>query len=565
MSGTSVNRPAEDARRWDAAALLLMVGLVVLAAFTYGHYGMSYDEHFSFIWGEAKLDYYQQLFGDDQASETEVLQSNVHPGLFDLTWAILRRISPLGDRDTGHLLAFGFGLLGLGATWRSARLAGGPSVGFWAVFILATLPRYYGHMWFNPKDIPFAALYALGLWATLAAVRELPEVRWSRIAFIGVATGLALGVRVAGLLIPFYFILGCGVWLLQRLWQERAVSGEAIRLSGILILQGLFMGVVAYAVAWPWWFQLHGGGVDAALGSLERAQSFDFVAQIVYGGEIFMSNELPRDYLLAWLVITTPELYLLLLGSGILLVLLALRARARSPGDRWDLMPILPVGLVMIALLFPLAYVFLRQPVLYDGLRHFLFLLPPLALLCGLVLRGWLSLLRQANRFARYAWALPALILVQGLFVAREYSVLHPYEYVYFNSLVGGLAGAHGAFETDYWALSYRECFAALEAYIEEKERMGELDKERYRLALAGAPWLAAPFVDEKIQVLPREAPADFYISFTRSYLHLLRDGRPIYVVERDGIPLAVVLELTDGPTEEVIEPAPTPIQGGGD
>jgi hypothetical protein len=34
---------------------------------------------------------------------------------------------------------------------------------------------------------------------------------------------------------------------------------------------------------------------------------------------------------------------------------------------------------------------------------------------------------------------------------------LHPYEYIYYNSFVGGVSGAEGRFETDYWAISFRE------------------------------------------------------------------------------------------------------------
>ena len=34
---------------------------------------------------------------------------------------------------------------------------------------------------------------------------------------------------------------------------------------------------------------------------------------------------------------------------------------------------------------------------------------------------------------------------------------LHPYQYVYYNHLVGGIAGASGRFEMDYWVTSYAE------------------------------------------------------------------------------------------------------------
>ena len=34
---------------------------------------------------------------------------------------------------------------------------------------------------------------------------------------------------------------------------------------------------------------------------------------------------------------------------------------------------------------------------------------------------------------------------------------LHPYQYIYYNSFIGGLPGAEGDYELDYWLTSYRE------------------------------------------------------------------------------------------------------------
>ena len=41
---------------------------------------------------------------------------------------------------------------------------------------------------------------------------------------------------------------------------------------------------------------------------------------------------------------------------------------------------------------------------------------------------------------------------------------LHPYEMTYFNRLTGGLAGAVGRYETEYWITSYREAIEWINA-----------------------------------------------------------------------------------------------------
>jgi hypothetical protein len=39
---------------------------------------------------------------------------------------------------------------------------------------------------------------------------------------------------------------------------------------------------------------------------------------------------------------------------------------------------------------------------------------------------------------------------------------LHPYEYTYYNSLVGGTGGAFRTYETDYWLTCYKEAVEQL-------------------------------------------------------------------------------------------------------
>ena len=58
---------------------------------------------------------------------------------------------------------------------------------------------------------------------------------------------------------------------------------------------------------------------------------------------------------------------------------------------------------------------------------------------------GWPR--RAATGLLLAACALPLPTLVR----------LHPYQMTYFNAAVGGLAGANGRYETDYWLSSYKE------------------------------------------------------------------------------------------------------------
>jgi hypothetical protein len=88
---------------------------------------------------------------------------------------------------------------------------------------------------------------------------------------------------------------------------------------------------------------------------------------------------------------------------------------------------------------------------LYDNERHILFLVPSLAILGSWVLS---KVARRSGRHSVLATGVVLMAVLAGVSAIRQ---LHPYEYTYFNRFVGGLTGAQGRFDTDYWALSTRE------------------------------------------------------------------------------------------------------------
>ncbi len=49
--------------------------------------------------------------------------------------------------------------------------------------------------------------------------------------------------------------------------------------------------------------------------------------------------------------------------------------------------------------------------------------------------------------------------------------LLHPYQYLYYNPLVGGLEGAARNYDTDYWVNIMPEAVDELEAYVVDARR----------------------------------------------------------------------------------------------
>jgi hypothetical protein len=96
--------------------------------------------------------------------------------------------------------------------------------------------------------------------------------------------------------------------------------------------------------------------------------------------------------------------------------------------------------------LFPVAYIIGVRATMYDGIRHLLFIFPPIAVLAA---AGWISALQRGSVITRVLVTAALLVGIArpALFIIQE----HPNQVVYFNELAGGPAGAYGRYEMDYW------------------------------------------------------------------------------------------------------------------
>jgi hypothetical protein len=115
---------------------------------------------------------------------------------------------------------------------------------------------------------------------------------------------------------------------------------------------------------------------------------------------------------------------------------------------------------------------------------------------------------------------------------------LHPYEYVYYNQLVGGLPGANTRWETDYWADTVRPAAALLTAYVAAE---GPAPEEPWPVAVCAESIQAATYLGPEFEVTRDWRRAEFFISPTHMDCDTALKGRIIATIERMGVTLAVV------------------------
>src|SRR6201987_122758 len=154
---------------WSRLSFGLAILTIVLVLLTFRDYGVTWDEDAHNWYGNFVLDYYLSFFVDRNALHWRDLYN--YEAIFDTLAAALNRVSPIGIYETRHLLNAFVGVLGLVGCRKLGQAMGGARVGFIAALFLLLTPNYYGQMFNNPKDIPFAVGV---VWATYYMVRIVP-------------------------------------------------------------------------------------------------------------------------------------------------------------------------------------------------------------------------------------------------------------------------------------------------------------------------------------------------------------------------------------------------------
>lgn len=516
---------------WAWLFLLLILGSMIVL--TFRDYGITTDETVQKIYGELVLKWYASFFGD--WSVVEFLNLWFYGGFFEVVLALAVKVSPLGLYETRHLVSAFFGLFGIVGTWKIAHYLLGARAALWAAFFLSLVPTYYGLMFNNSKDIPFAVGYIWSLYYLVQMIPFLPRIPLGLAVKFGIAVGVTLGIRVGAVLILGYFGLIVFGYLAIVWFRRRTVS--AVFWNLVLMARTSVVGLgIAYGLMlffWPW-STLH-PLMNPVIGLREMSR-FPLGVNVLYRGNYVPSKLLPWDYIPFHLFVNLPEIVILffLVFCGMFAACLIWK-RFRSVGS------VKTFGLVVIlfSALFPIVYGTVRGVVLYDGIRHFIFVIPPIACLSGIAVA---CVMERARRISVLHLAFSAALAVALTCHVTIMARLHPNEYVYYNRVVGGLSGASGRFELDYWSNSIAEAVRNLVIYL--KDEMGEKAflENRFKVGLcSGSPPTASEFLPKNMSLTQNTAEADFFISWMRRNCDRAYEGKTISIVERMGVPLALV------------------------
>jgi hypothetical protein len=290
---------------------------------------------------------------------------------------------------------------------------------------LLSMPRFFLHAHLAALDVPGAvAAFAITFlfWKTL----DRREWWWGLV--LGIAWGLAVGIKLNGYFIPIALV----IWSLanRRTW--------AMLLR--FFLMGL-SGIAVFLLIWPWIYHQ----------TWQRILDYlDYQIHHYPIGQWFLGKfTLPPP----WYFV--PVILAAVVPLTIMLLALAGMARAGKTSKNQPL-----VWLLILSALVSISPFLFGKTLVYDDDRLFMPVYPFLAALAGIGF-GWaLDGLRMLlGRLKRPALALP-LSLLLGLALLAPQSVamagLYPHLLSYYSESVGGLPGAtQMGLETTYWCEDY--------------------------------------------------------------------------------------------------------------
>jgi len=536
----------------DRVAIFILGIVAVIAGLTFRDYGLGWDDYTHSQYGDLLLKLYGSGFADTRALSFVNLYK--YGGGFDMVAALAAKVLPFGLFETRRLIGAAIGILGLFVTWRLGRRIGGPLAGLASLILLATCPLYYGHMFINAKDSPFAAAMVVLVLGIIRALDEYPKPNARAVALAGVGLGLTFGTRIlAGVAAP----AGIAALLLIIIFESgaRGWKSAAQRCVQFLwtMLPALGLGYLIMGLLWPW-------SILSPLNPIYAAEYFDTFFEKpwleLFQGQLIAVPDMPARYLPQLFLLTLPEVMLALGLTGIVIALIIAAQRATPVNRRASLL------VLVLAAVLPIALAIMSRPALYNGLRHFIFVVPPFAALGGLATAGLIEQLRRPyvkNAIRAYAsaarGALAAAFIGGVTLPVVDMVRLHPYEYTSFNTASGGVRAAHDNYMLDYWGLAFKQAAIELRAALKAGGDHPP-NGRRWVVAVCGPQPAAEEALGPQFETTYDQKKADFALALGTFYCRHLQPAI-MATIEREGVVYATVYDFRGAASEKLTTQPP--------
>jgi hypothetical protein len=284
-------------------------------------------------------------------------------------------------------------------------------------------------------------------------------------------------------------------------------------------------------LVWPWAIMEPGNPLHALT---YFSHFFEKPWKEMFDGALVSVPDMPWSYLPTLFVLQLPEVMLGLLAIGVGGTF-TLLSRGNVDARRKTILLML-----MLAAMLPLVIAMVKRPALYNGIRHFIFVIPAMAVLAGVALAWVMGWIGQTRR----AWQPVALaVFVFGLMLPLgEMIRLHPYQYTHFNHIAGTVRTADNLFMLDYWGLALKQASDGLREQLDERQEAPPQGR-KWKVAVCGPQRPAQVALGPDFTIGWDSNAADFAMTLGEFYCKGLT--APVMVeIKRDDVVFARVYDI---------------------
>src|ERR1039458_7110274 len=343
--------------------ILAAVMLVIMVSSS-SQYGICWDEMIQNSYGVNVLKFYSSFGKDNSYYEINGMRMRYYGPFFELLAALITKNYSGDVYEIRHFLIAIFGFIAILFTgFTTKALANWKTAVLSIIFIFLT-PFFFGHSMFNSKDIPFAAAYIASIYFIIRFVKEYPAVSRSTIIYAVISIGIAISIRVGGLLLFLYLLLFLAVKLIRL--DKESLLPVLKNKRGIIKLVFTFAGAYLFAILfWPYALISPIGHIVETLSVFTK---LSWSSNNLFNGIRLHNGESPWYYIPTWIFITTP---LFITFCILLFPIIIARWNKFKEVVHTD-----TFLLVFFTAVFPVIYIIIQKANVFDGWRHTYFIYP---------------------------------------------------------------------------------------------------------------------------------------------------------------------------------------------
>lgn len=441
---------AMNQKTWKLFFWITSIVLLMVMPSLSKYYGMNGDEDIEMLYGHDVYEYFAN--GNLQCTDYNnhflgghITGSEYYGSLLPLISEATHRWLGTNLISTRHFYISIYGALMMIFTGLFAYRVAGRNwmTGFLALLFMIFCPRIFGESMHNGKDIPFASGIIIGITSCYFFLQAFKHNESKKLLYalgIVVGTAFAFGARPGGALmqIAAYGIMTV-LFLAETSFRKNLEEQKCSKYFFTTLLGAIILGYAIAVAVWPY---SHSNPIGNLFAAMREMSNRNVEFRVLFEGKYASSKDMPWYYSTKWILMTNSILVIIAFAAYIATSFKSLRKYG------------LPATAVILFMaIFPIVYIVYKKSTIFDTWRHLFFVFPFWASGAALFIH-YLSSKITNTKLSFLPYALAVLGLLPEIIWTFT---TNPYQQVYFNVFVGGLKGAQGYYDLDYYQTSNRE------------------------------------------------------------------------------------------------------------